>query len=132
MYFGKRLKELRLNRAKKGLREFSDEMGMRPSEYSDIERGYKEPPKDSEWIFKVISALGVQEELTTQVELLNSWHEPFVMQKMPEYFMPSFVCTSSGVPLSEEKMTEFIDWMGEKVKEHNKKADEYNSKKVGK
>ena len=71
-------------------------------------------------------------EVDDILELIDLKSEPFVMQKMPEYFMPSFVCTSSGVPLSEEKMTEFIDWMGEKVKEHNKKADEYNSKKVGK
>ena len=44
MFFGKKLKELRLNKAKVGLRKFADQIGMSPSELSDIEYGYVSPP----------------------------------------------------------------------------------------
>ena len=126
MHFGEKLKELRLNKAEMGLRNFAIEIGIKPSELSDIERGLVEPPSEDVF-WKMVEALGITESMEV-VEFAEAYRKPFVMQKMPEYGIPAFVCTTDGKPMPADKIEELSNWLNEKAAEHNKKADEYNKR----
>lgn len=103
-------------------RDFAKAMDMPLSKISKMERGLIPYPTDEEWLHRLYEKLGFD------AELHQLWRELFIMQKMSENFIPLFVCTESGNPISEEKMVEFIEQTNNMAKEHNKKADEYNAK----
>ena len=127
MFFGEKLKELRLKDPSMSLRDLSIAMDMMPSVLSKIEHGYMEPPQDPQWLYKLVDVLGLEARSSEEMQLFSFWTDPFVMQEMPE-FCPAVVCTEDGNPLSKEKMIEFVEWMNDRAKEHNKKAREYNGK----
>ncbi len=142
IFFGKKLKEVRLKQY--GLRKFAELMDMKPSELSKIERGYKKPPSTKKWFRIICEKLGFDLKSINEImnsnlfyypaapdeaELYQLWKKPFVMQKMSENFIPAFVCTTDGNPIEETKFRELMEWLNNIAKEHNKKADEYNSRK---
>lgn len=143
IFFGKKLKEMRLKYAKMGLRKFAETIEICPSELSKIEHGYMTPPYDKEWLLMIYEKLGFDIKVANKImndslfyypapdekELYQLWRQPFVVQKMSENFIPAFVCTADENPLSEEKMTEFVEYINNIAKEHNKRADEYNNGK---
>lgn len=129
MFFGEKLKEIRLNIKKVGITQFAKEIGMNPSDYSDIERGYVPPPENEEWIEKILFALVGENNMKSRAELYYYWKEPFRMQKMPENFIPGiFLHHSDGSRLTNEQLESFVEFMEERAKEHNQKADKYNKK----
>jgi len=133
MFFGKKLKELRLKHAQEGLRRFSDTAGLCPSEYSKIERGLIPPPSCKVWIYGMIEILNLEQDSKEALELYELWAEPFVMQKM----RTDVVCSplthkTDGTPLTEDEfvgLNEHINSIGRK---HNKNADKYNEEHFGK
>ena len=132
MFFGKKLKELRLEYAKEGLRKFPDKIYMCPSEYSKMERGLIPPPKCKKWIFEIITALNLGPENKEALELYDLWSEPFVMQKMNENFVCSpFTHKSDGTPLTAEEFIGFNEHINSIGRNHNKVAEEYNKERNG-
>ncbi len=131
MFFGKKIKELRLKYSEIGLRKFANKIDMKPSELSNIERGFTKPPQDIEWMWKIIYALGLEGDVAVQLEFINMFKESFVMQEMEEDVIPAFVCTTTGKPIEEEKFEELCEWINIKAKEHNQKAREYNKEHHG-
>ncbi len=127
-FFGQLLKEMRLEYAKMGLRKFSEEIGMNPSELSKIEHGYVKPPSEKKWIDMIGDKLGLISSAPERDSLYFFWCQQFVMQEMPENFFPVFVSTLDDNPLTETKFKELTDWLNNIAKEHNKKAEEYNKK----
>lgn len=130
MFFGKKLKEVRLD-AKMGLRKISEKMDMLASAWCDIERGYAKHPSHIKLFlatFKNAVEETTGEDLSFEVfkELYELALEPFVMQKMPLGGMPVFPCTTDGKPMTDEKMRDFCEYMKTYFEEHNAKADAYN------
>jgi transcriptional regulator with XRE-family HTH domain len=127
MTFGEKLKEIRLNVKKIGLSAFAKEIGMSPSEYSDIEKGYAPPPSDEKWIKNIMFILAGNKDIKNRAALYYYWREPFQMQKMPEDFIPGvFLHHSDGSQFTQEQLDSFVEFMEQRIKEHNKKADEFN------
>ena len=129
MFFGKKLKELRLKHAKMGLRNFSIATGMLPSEYSNIERGLAPPPEDNKWFNKLCKKLKVPSHSEVKLELYNEWKKPFVMQLMDEDISIGHALMTDGTSADAEKLGEVSEYMQNIAKEHNKKAREYNGSK---
>ncbi len=129
MFFGEKLKELRLKHAKQGLRNFSIATGMSPSEYSAIERGLAPPPKDKEWIHKMMKLLELPEWSEDEMDLYIEWNKPFVMQFMNEDISICHGLMSDGTSADAEKLGEVSEYMQDIAKEHNKKAREHNESK---
>lgn len=126
MIFGQKLKELRLSNAEMGLRKFAREIGMKPSELSDIERGYAPPPKNSNWLFMIAEKLKLGDLTSEQMDFHILWSQPFVMQFMEENgFIPHATATD-GHTLNVEELDNLSSYINERAKEHNKKAREYN------
>lgn len=143
MIFGKKLKEIRLKYAEMGLRKFSEEIGMKASELSNIERGHA-PYPDDEIFGKMHYACGViiNDDWS---ELVRLRKQPFVMQKMEEGII--FHATKriqegeDGYTSKEDDYNTrsatpkerigIMEWLNNRVREHNKKADEYNEKHEG-
>jgi hypothetical protein len=132
MFFGKKLKELRIKHAKQGLRRFSDTVDMCPSQYSEMERGIVPPPPCKKWIYGIIDILGLKHDDPEAIELYDLWGEPFVMQKMRDDGIVSPLAhKSDGTPLTKDeylKLNEYINSIG---REHNKIADGYNKERYG-
>ena len=129
MFFGKKLKELRLNRAGTGVHKFAEAMEMCPSDLSYIEHGYMEYPRDKEWLFKLQDIFKFLDYHSDCIELFRLWSQPFVMQKMDEDIFPSpFASKTDGTLLTKKELKDMYLFLQNNAKEHNKKADEYNSK----
>ena len=127
MFFGKKLKELRLKRAGMGLHKFAEAVDMSPLDLSHIEHGYTEYPREKEWLFKILSLLRVDDYDHDCLELSSLWVKPFVMQKMSENVVPSpFTSKVDGTLLTIEELEKLCLFLQNNAKEHNKKADEYN------
>jgi hypothetical protein len=127
MFFGKKLREIRINIKKVGIGKFAKEIGMDPSDYSDIEQGYVPPPSTEEWIENILMALVGEGNMKSRAELYYFWKEPFKMQKMPENFLPGiFLHHSDGSQPTREQLEKFIEFLEKRTREHNQKADEYN------
>ena len=125
MFFGKKLRELRL-KSMKGLRNFSIEVGVTPSFLSDIERGHQklEDLDRYDAIKEQFSEKVTEEDIAELDELFKA---PFIMQMMPENFMPSpLTHKSDGTRLSAEEFTGLINYVNDITTEHNKKAEAYN------
>jgi hypothetical protein len=127
MFFGKKLKELRLKYARLGLHNFAAKVKMSVLLYSEIERGLVPPPPSKEWICDIIGLLQMEEGCLDSVELYDLWEKPFVMQKMNE----NVVCSpmthkSDGTPLTTEEYLNLNEHINSVAREHNKMADEYN------
>jgi len=132
MFFGKKLKDLRLKYANIGLSSFSREMGMIPSEYSAIEYGYSPPPTDEEWFVMLCSTLKIVPLQKEALELYFLWQQKFVMQMMPENIFPSPMSSKiDGSILKEEELIDLYDFINSISKEHNKKAIEFNKEQIG-
>ena len=127
MFFGKKLKELRLKYASMGLHNFADKIKMSVLLYSEIERGLVPPPSSKKWLHDIMDALQIEEGCSDAVELFVLWEKPFVMQKMHD----SVVCSplthkSDGTKLTTEEYLKLNDYINSVAKKHNKMADEYN------
>ena len=129
MFFGQKLKKLRLE-ANIGLRNFTNKIDMKSSEYNDIENGYIQYPINSDWIWKVINVLNLDDKSYDKLDLLYLWHEPFIMQKMPENILVSpFTHTVDGELLNEKKYIELSKYVNKIAVKHNQKVDKYNASK---
>ena len=129
MFFGKKLKELRLKHAEMGLRKFSDELGISASELSNIERGLSPHPKEEYWLYKIMDILKMPQYSEDEIELCRLWDEPFVMQFMDEDIFIVHGLMADGSSATPEKLGEVSEWMQNKAKEHNEKARKYNGQK---
>ena len=129
MFFGKKLKELRLKHAKQGLRNFSIATGMSPSEYSDIERGLAPPPKNKEWVHNLLEKLQIPPYSEDEMNLYLEWNKPFVMQLMDEDIFITHATLTGGGHADAKKLVEVSEYMQDIAKKHNKKAKEYNESK---
>jgi hypothetical protein len=126
MFFGQKLKELRLKYAKMGMRNFSIEMGMGGAEYHALERGFTPPPKDKEWMHNLLEKLQIPPWSEDEMGLYICWKKPFVMQLMDEDVFITHALMTDGSSGSLKKLKEVSDWMRDIAVEHNKKAREYN------
>jgi len=130
MFFGQRLRELRLEYAKMGVRRFAKKIKMSTLEYYNIEHGYEEPPKESKWITLIIENLGLEKHREQEMSLLDLWTKPFVMQKKPEDVAVSPLAhKTDGTRLTKEEYISLNKHINDIAKEHNKKADRYNKLK---
>ena len=131
MFFGKKLKELRLKHAKMGIHNFNKAMGtsLNVKELYDIEQGYAEKPDTTRFSQQIKYALGLTCDHPDWIELVKLSKEPFVMQKMPEGIIPSpLTHKNDGNQLTKEELISLTDYVNNIAIEHNKKADEYNKK----
>ena len=127
MFFGKKLKELRLKRVGMGCHKFAKVIEMSPLDLNHIEHGYQEYPREKEWLFKIQSMLRFDDYDSDCLELASLWLKPFVMQKMNEDVFPSpFTSKADGTRLTTEELEKLCLFLQNHAKEHNKKADEYN------
>ena len=127
MFFGKKLKELRLKHPKRGMRNFAMDIGMDVLEYSNMEKGYNPPPDDTMFLHNVIMGLGIPAQHEDWMDLMQLYREPFVMQLMSEGMVPSpLTHKSDGTPLTENEFRGLADHVNNIAKEHNKKAREFN------
>ena len=124
MFFGKKVKELRLKYANKGLRNFSIDMGMSGVEYSNMERGLTSPPTEEKWIHTLCEKLKVPSK--EKAELYIEWNKPFVMQLMDESVFIVHALMEDGTSADAQKLHEVSEYMRNISIEHNKKAREYN------
>ncbi len=69
--FGRLLKKLRLEEAKKGLRAFAELIDWQPSNLSNVERGRAAPPADPRKIHEICDALGLSPEDPRRTELFD-------------------------------------------------------------
>jgi hypothetical protein len=127
MFFGKKLKELRLKYASMGLHNFANKINMSVLLYNEIERGLVPPPPCRKWIGEVMVSLNMEFGCSDAVELYDLWGKPFVMQKMND----SVVCSplthkSDGTPLTTEEYLKLNEHINSHARKHNKIADEYN------
>jgi len=143
MIFGQKLKEMRLKYAEMGLRKFSEVMGVKASELSDIEQGYAPPPDCGRFLAQVRVVLDISAEHEDWTELAKLRFEPFVMQKMEEEgrifhatkrIQPGEEGYTSEEddyntrPATSKECVDISEWFNNRAREHNKKADEYNEK----
>ena len=126
MFFGQKLKELRLKYVKMGMRNFSMEMEMSASEYYAMERGFTPPPKDEEWLHKLTEKLQVPSLSGDEMALYICWNKPFVMQLMDEDIFITHALMTDGTSADLKKLGELSEWMRAKAVKYNKKAREYN------
>ncbi len=140
MFFGQKLKEIRLEQTRMGLRKFAKKLDIKPSEYYSIERGYSPPPADTGWFNSLCEKLDLFcdgykfnsppfiDYLTEKMgkELLTEWRKPFVMQKMEEGGFPVFPIMTDGHKPTNKELVDIHDHIKKLCEEHNKKADEYN------
>ena len=113
MFFGQKLKECRLEYANQGLRKWSHTMGMIPSDYHRLERGFDKPPEDPEWYLSLLENLksskdgeeiGIEKGGEDEQELFRLWKEPFVMQKMStDVVVSPLAHKSDGTRLTTEE-----------------------------
>jgi hypothetical protein len=130
MFFGKKLKELRIDKAKMGTHKFAEKVDMSPLDLNHIEHGYMEYPKEKEWVFKICSALEFSEYDAEEIELLRLWDQPFIMQEMEEGGFPGPLAhKSNGERLTEKEFIKLHEHIQNYKKEHNKKARKYNKAK---
>jgi len=130
MFFGKKLKELRLKHAKMGIHNFHKAMrtSLTVKDLFDIEDGYVKPPDHNRYLAMIRLALGIKSDHEDWLELMKLYREPFVMQKMPENIVPCpFTHKSDGTQLTKEEFIGLTEHVNNMTKEHNKKADEYNN-----
>lgn len=126
MFFGKKLKDVRL-KSGIGLREMSKKLDMAPSKYCNIEHGYEKPPYWKLFLARFVTRLGKDNiSWEDKEELYYLAQEPFVMQKMPEYRMIAHATKSDGSMATPDDLINLSDYINDRAKEHNKKAEEYN------
>ena len=132
MFFGEKLKELRLKCAGQGLRRFSNTVQMNPSQYSEIERGLVPPPPCKKWIYEIIDLFNLEHDSVEAIELYSLWAKPFIMQKMSEDGIVSpLVHKKDGERLTTKEyigLNEHINAIG---RQHNKIAEKYNRERYG-
>lgn len=126
MFFGQKLKELRVKHAKIGLRRFAEITCMKPSELSKIEHGYVPPPKNSNWLFMIADRLKLEDFTEEQMDFFILWKKPFVMQLMEEDGFAVHGLMSDGTSADGDKLVELSEYIQNRAKEHNRKAREYN------
>lgn len=129
MFFGKKLRELRLRHAVMGLHKFTTAMGTtrKVSEMYDIEHGYIPCPWSYSFSTQVRKVLGIPVDHEDWIELVRLAREPFVMQEMDEGVVVShLVHKTDGTPLSEPEYRGLNAHINDIAKEHNKKAREFN------
>jgi len=146
MIFGEKLNEIRLKYAEMGLRKFSEAIGVKASDLSNIEHGYAPYPND-EIFEKMRDVCRADVPLAVFLVFLDDWSElvglrkqSFVMQKMEEGMI--FHATKriqegengytseeddyNTRPATPKECGEITEWLNNRAREHNKKADEYN------
>jgi len=102
MFFGKKLKELRLNNVRMGLRKFASTIGITARELSEIERGLVPPPEDEDFINIIVHSLQISRRSKDCVELYDLYKSKFVKQEESEV-LGKFVCDTSNVDNMEYK-----------------------------
>lgn len=126
MFFGQKLKEMRLKDPYVNARDFSKTMGIKPSELCNIEHGYSSPPS-KDILEKILSKYAVTTE--DWVGLVKSYKEPFIMQEMNEDAFITHATAADDHAVTGEELGHITTWFRERAKEHNKKAKEFNGKK---
>lgn len=130
MFFGKKLRELRLRHAEMGLHKFHEAMGttLKVSELFDIEHGYASPPDCGRFMAQILKVLDVPDDHQDWLELRDlRYDKPFVMQEKDENVVVSpLVHKTDGTRLSEEEYRGLNTHINNVAKEHNKKAREFN------
>jgi len=116
MHFGRHLLKRRL-KAGYGLRRFADILSIPPSKLSKIERGFIPMPRDADVLTNLRECLGDEDYKF----LIKEMRKPFKMQKKEAGIPIIFK------PLPEGKYKALVEDLRRDAREHNKKADEFNS-----
>lgn len=133
MFFGKKMKELRLKYAKAGIRRFKDKMNttLKVSELFNIEHGYAPLPDCSKFMAQLNHALDINIDSKDWKELVRLALEPFIMQTKSKVIISPLNYKSDGSPFTIIERVDLNDYLNCLVEEHNKKAEEYNKKHNG-
>lgn len=129
MFFGKKLREMRLKYAKLGIHHFLKkiDIDVNASEYNYIEHGYICPPDSEAFMKSIQNAFGVDDDNEEWKELCRLKQEKFVMQLMPEDVVISpLTHKTDGSYLTNDDLFRLNSYINHVAKEHNKKAREYN------
>lgn len=103
IFFGKKLKEYRLEYAQMGLKVFSTTINMVPSQLSKLERGKIAPPKEEEWFLLICEKLNIIDKEEQCEYLKKLWLRPFIKIKTDySKFIPVFASDVDGKPLTVE------------------------------
>jgi len=118
--FGQMLKQIRLEEADIGLREFAVLIDMKPSNLSNIERGRIAPPASRKAIDNICDALGLATTDPRRAELfdLAAAAKGRIPADVAEAVkerkgIPVLVRTVANKQLSEEKLKELADYIEE-------------------
>lgn len=125
MFFGQKIKEIRLKDPYTSLREFSKEIGIKASELSKIEYGYSF--LDINTLERILSKCVTTTE--DWVELVELYKKPFIMQEMDEDVFITHATAADDHAVTGEELGHITTWFRERAKEHNKKAREFNGKR---
>ena len=123
MFFGKKLKELRLKK-KIGISFFAEKIEKSPSYLTDVEMGYVKPFEDFDFIIEISKILELDKN--DELDLIHYWLKPFLMQKKSVDVIPILTSDKNGNLFNEEKREEFRQFLRKRAIEHNEKAEEYN------
>ena len=115
MSFGELVKNLRIAR-QETLRQFCQDNGLDPSNWSKIERGVNPPPKDEATLLKLAGLFGIEKnteewkDFICQAEVSrgNIPREVMSDKKLLEK-LPVFFRTVRGAELTEEQLENFIE-----------------------
>jgi len=117
--FGDYLKELRLE-ARIGLREFARLIDMKPSNFSNIERGKVAPPATKKTLDVICDTLGLGKSSEERIRLIDlaaadSKRIPVdIAQSVKEFKgIPVLVRTIANKQLSEKKLRELTKYIQE-------------------
>lgn len=116
-YFGGRLKMLRLE-ARIGLREFARLINMKPSNFSNIERGKVPPPAGKEILDAICDTLGLEKDSDERSNLFDLAAKDGkripadIAQSVKEFRgIPVLVRTIANKRLSEVKLRELTEYI---------------------
>ena len=129
MFFGKKLKELRLKHARMGLHNFHKAMGttLTVIDLFNIEHGYAPPPDCGRFMAQIHAALNIPSDHEDWIELRDlRYNEPFVMQEMDEEVSVRHALMSDGSSADLKTLKKVSNHIRNVAKKHNKKAEEYN------
>ena len=129
MFFGQKLKEMRLKYAEMGVHRFAEAMGttLKKSNLFEIEHGYAPPPDCEIYMDQIKKALDISDDNEDWQELVRLRHEPFVMQEMPELRgISPFASKTDGTRLTGEEFIKLNNHIKNHIDKHNQKARKYN------
>jgi len=116
-YFGTYLKKIRIEKGY-GLRKFAKAIDMLPSNLCHIETGRQAPPRNVDWLKKVLNVLGIKEgsqewdklfELQTKRGEIPADIKEYFIQKNALDIVPLMARTIKNKRLTRKQIEKLID-----------------------